>query len=245
MTLKRILAIVVFLLGWSTLGWAQATTQGNLTVRSNPPGAQAILNGDAIVSGITPVQFRHLLVGDYKLTVKKYGFENYSTRLVLDPGKPLSVDIRLVPKTRLKAAARSFFIPGWGQKYTSQNKKAFLLAGLAVGAGIGYYFADNHFDEKYEIYENRLAERDSVATHGNISELRSLQAGLDKAQNEAYDAENMRRATIGVAIGVWVVSLIDVLFFFPEERGIFSAKGLTLEPTAGTNHVGLAITAGF
>ncbi|MBU8934081.1 MAG: PEGA domain-containing protein [candidate division Zixibacteria bacterium] len=245
MTLKRTLATVVFLLGWSTLCWAQSTTQGNLTVRSNPPGAQVILSGDAVVSGITPARFGHLMVGDYKLTVMKHGYEDYSTRLVLDPSKPLAVDISLVPKTRLKAVARSFFIPGWGQKYTTQNRKAFLLAGLAVGAGISYYLADKSFDDKYEVYEYRLAERDSVAVHGNISELLSLQAGLDAAQNEAYDAENVRRATIGLAIGIWVINLIDVLFFFPEERGIFSVKGLTLEPTAGTDRVGLAITTGF
>lgn len=245
MTLKRTLATVVLLLVWSVSVGAQTLTQGNLTVRSNPPGAQVILIGDAIVSGITPARFAHLLVGDYKLTVKKYGYEDYSTHVLLDPSKPLTVDISLTPKTRLKAAARSLFVPGWGQKYTGQKNKAFLLASLAVGAGVSYYFADSRFDEKLATFDNLRAEYDSVAAHGNINELRLLQPGLDAAQDRAYDAENLRRATLGLAIAVWAVNLIDVLFFFPEERGVFSVKGLTLKPTAGAGRVGLAISTGF
>ncbi|RKX26532.1 MAG: hypothetical protein DRP47_08015 [Candidatus Zixiibacteriota bacterium] len=245
MTLKRTLATAVLILMLSALSWGQSTIQGDLTVRSNPPGAQVILSGDAIVSGVTPARFGHLLIGDYKLTVKKHGYEEYNTHLVLDPSKPFVVDVTLSPKTRFKAAARSLFIPGWGQKYTSQNTKAFLLAAAAVGASVSYYFADKRFDEKYGYYEDRLREYDSVATNGNIAELRSLKPRLDAAQDKAYSAENVRRATAGILAAVWIVNFIDVLFFFPEERGIFSVKGLTLEPTANDGRVGLAITTEF
>ncbi|MEA2031358.1 MAG: PEGA domain-containing protein [candidate division Zixibacteria bacterium] len=245
MTLKRTLATVVFILLLSTSSRGQSTTQGDLTVRSNPPGAQVILSGDVTVSGVTPARFRHLLIGDYKLTVTKYGYEGYNTRLVLDPSKQQAVDVTLPAKTRFKALARSLFIPGWGQRYTEQNKKSFLLATLTVGAGISYYFADRRFDNKNDYFEDRLHEYDSVAVHGNIAELRGLKHELDVAQDEAYSAENVRRATIGAIAAVWVINIVDVLFFFPEERGSFSVKGLTLKPTTDNGMVGLAITTEF
>ncbi len=245
MTLKRILAATLVAIIMPAVAWSQGITTGNFTVRSLPPGAQAVLNGETIVTGVTPANFTHLLVGDYELSIIKYGYETYKTRVTLDPNTPQTVNVSLKKKTRFKAFARSLFIPGWGQKYTGQKTKSTMLALLTVGSGVAYYFANDNFNDKNDIYDLKLAEYDSVAADGNVNQLRGLKPGLDLAQKDAYDAENTRRFTGGMFVGVWAINLIDILFFFPEERGTFSVKGITFEPNATPNQFGLTLTRKF
>jgi len=127
MKLKRILATAITGLLLTAGISAQETQSTGLIVRSQPPGALATVSGEVTVSGVTPVHFRQTLIGDYKLTLKKYGYEKYTTRVILDPGKLTTIDITLSPKTRFKAAVRSLFIPGWGQRYTEQKNKGYLF----------------------------------------------------------------------------------------------------------------------
>ncbi len=248
MTLKRILATATTLL----LLTAGLLAEDNLPptgliVRTQPPGAVATVSGELTVSGVTPVLFQQPLIGDYKLTLKRYGYETYKTHLVLDPSKQMTLDVTLSPKTRFKAVVRSLFIPGWGQRYTEQKTKGGLLTAMIVGTGVAYLFADHRFDDRYDTYLYRLRRYDSLAVHGTVEELRSAKQELDKAQDKAYDAENIRRATIGVAIGIWVVNVLDLLFFFPEEHSTFSVKGVTITPSASLKDgsVGITLTKGF
>ncbi|MFZ1684374.1 MAG: PEGA domain-containing protein, partial [Candidatus Zixiibacteriota bacterium] len=110
--MKRTLTTLVLTLSLAAATSAQQTAQSGLTVRSNPDGAEVTLKGDAIVTGITPTTFHQFLVGSYTVIVKRHGYENYKTHVMLDPNQPASLDVRLSPRTRIKAAARSLFIPG-------------------------------------------------------------------------------------------------------------------------------------
>jgi len=246
MTLKRILAICLLAGLLPAIGSAQTeTVETGVVVNTTPPGAQITLDGEATVSGVAPVHFRQLLIGDYRLKVEKRGWETYSTNVILDPGKQMNVNISLSPKTRTKAAARSLFIPGWGQRYSGHKGKGALMFLAALGAGTAYLIADNDFDDKNEQYDARLAEYDSLAAYGASTELTNAWNRLASAQDEAYDAENIRRVTIGVAIGIWAINMLDILFFFPDERGTFSVKGIAVEPSATTKQVGLTISKNF
>ena len=245
MTLKRILAATIVAVAVPMIAWSQGITSGNFTVRSLPPGAQVILKGETIVTGITPANFSHLLIGDYELIVTKYGYQTYKTRVTLDPNTPQTINVSLKKKNRFKAFARSLFIPGWGQKYSDQKTKSYLYPILTGLGGVALYFANDEFNYRNDNYESRLAHYDSVASDGNVAQLRLLKPGLDEAQEKAYDAENVRRITAGVVIGVWALNLIDILFFFPEERGTFSVKGITFESNATPNQFGLTLTRKF
>jgi len=245
MALKRILTAVVAITTFPILSGAQESGQGDVTVRSNPEGAQITLSGEAIVSGVTPVRFRQLLIGDYDLVLKRPGYETYSDRVVLDPTKKMEINVRLSPKTRFKAAVRSLFIPGWGQKYTDQKTKSCFFAALALGSVAAYLIADEDFDDKYDTFQGKLHDYDSTYAAGSIEDLRRLKSELDAAQKEAYDAENVRRITTGAAIAVWGINVIDVLFFFPEQRATLSVKGLAVRPSADSDKVGLTISKAF
>lgn len=245
MTLKRILTAVLMVVFAPLFTSAQEITSGDVTVRSTPEGAQVTLSGDVVVSGVTPVQFNHPLIGQYKLIVKKRGYESYSTRVVLDPTKQMEIAVRLSQKTRLKALSRSLLIPGWGQKYSDQKTKGYLFGALALGSVVAYFIADADFDDKYDLFQKKLDQYDSVSTSGNIQELRLLKQELDRAQDKAYDAESIRRVTIGAVVAVWGISLLDALFFFPEEKATVSIKGLAVQPSAGPDRIGLTVSKWF
>jgi hypothetical protein len=242
---KRILKAILAAFVLPFLVKAQGSAEGDVTIRSLPEGAQVTLSGAVTVSGVTPARFQQLLIGDYKLTLKKYGYETYTGRMVLDPTKRMEVDVKLSPKTRFKAGIRSLVIPGWGQKYTEQNTKGILFAALALGSAAAYLAADHRFDDKLEIYQNKLRRYDSLYYNGAIEDLRRLKPELDAAQNDAYDAENIRRIAIGMTVAVWTLNMIDVLFFFPEERATFTVKGLAIHPTADFKTLGVQVAKAF
>ncbi|UCD64986.1 MAG: PEGA domain-containing protein [Candidatus Zixiibacteriota bacterium] len=224
---------------------AQTGMISDVTVRSSPQGALVRLKGQAIISGVTPARFRHLMIGNYEVTLKKRGFETYRTRIEIDPTKQMEIDVRLSPKTRFKTAVRSLFIPGWGQRYADKKAKGWVFTILAAGAGVGYLFADDEFDFRYDEYQKILHEYDSLSVAGNVEDLRRVQPLLMAAQDKAYDAENVRRIAIGVGVGIWALNVIDALFFFPEEKGTFTVKGLTLTPSADMENVALAVSLKF
>ena len=245
MTLKRILAATIVAIIMPTIAWSQGITSGNFTVRSLPPGAQVILKGETIVTGVTPANFTHLMIGDYELVVTKYGYDTYKSRVTLDPITPQTVNVSLKKKTRFKAFSRSLFIPGWGQKYTGQKNKSFLypvMTGLGAIVALFTYDEFNYRKDNLERWQNKY---DSANANGSVEELRKIQAQLDDARNKAYDAETNYRIASGIVIGVWAINLIDMLFFFPEERGTFSVKGITFEPKATPNQFGLTLTRKF
>ena len=165
---------------------------------------------------------------------------------MLDPTKQMELSIRLSPKTRWKAAARSIIIPGWGQRYADRKGKALLFHLLAAGSFAAYLITDSDFDDKYDRYDDLLQEYDAARNSGSsFDDLERLHSELLAAQDEAYDAENVRRIAIGSVVGVWALNLIDALFFFPEDKGTFSVKGLEIEPTTGTQSLGLKLTHRF
>ncbi|MDH4157991.1 MAG: PEGA domain-containing protein [candidate division Zixibacteria bacterium] len=245
MTLKRILAAGFFCFILHVSAAAQPEAVKGLVVKSNPEGAQITLTGDVMISGITPATFEHTLVGDYKLELRKYGYERYRTHVTLDPAKMTEVSVRLSPKTRYKAAGRSLVIPGWGQRYTDQKTKGLLLTVFAVGSVAAYLIADDDFDDKRAVLNDWQRQYDRAYRSGIYDDMVRLYDELDAAQGEAYDAENIRRITIGAVAAVWCLNLLDALFFFPEERTTFSVKGLAVGSSAGTDEVGLSISMGF
>jgi hypothetical protein len=235
------------MLALSTSLAAQTNQPGNLTVRSNPPGADVLVAGEASATGITPVTFQYPLIGPYDLKIKKSGYETYKTRMVLDPAKQMVVDIKLSPKTRFKAAARSLFIPGWGQRYAEQRTKGFLLHLMAAGAVTAFIVTDHDFNKKFDRYETLIHEFDSAKTAGESNDLmQNRLTALNSAQKRAYDAENARRISIGSVVAVWGLGVLDALLFTPEERATFSVKGVAIAPiTDAHTPLGIRLTRSF
>ncbi len=219
-----VLALCALLL---SIASAQESASG-ISVISNPAGAQVILRGELTVAGVSPVTFRHQLQGRYEVEIKKHGFEKYSTIVYLEPGKAFSLNVDLTPKTRFKAMARSFFVPGWGQIYTDQDFKGGAFFLLTAGAVTSFLIAENDFQDKKDNYNKLLAEYNS---ENEFADKRLLYNNLQSAREEAYDAENIRRITIGLTAAVWALNLVDLLFYFPENRGdLVVGSSLSIKP---------------
>ncbi|HKK20670.1 MAG TPA: PEGA domain-containing protein [candidate division Zixibacteria bacterium] len=245
MVLKRILAIATIMMTLSSASWCQSPFNSDLTVNSTPPGAQVTLEGEARVAGVTPARFRQLIIGNYQVVVKRQGYETYKTRISVDPTQPMEVNVTLSPKTRFKAAARSLFIPGWGQRYADQKFKGYALTFLAAASVAAYFVTDHDFDIKYDRYMTARHEYDSLLRYGNITELQTSYATLQRRQHDAWDAENLRRVSIGSAIGTWGLSFLDALFFFPNNRSEIFVKGLSVAPSTDPAHVGVQLSFKF
>ena len=246
MLLKRILTASLFFVLLPVILNAQGTVQGNFTVKSSPAGAEVILKGEAVVTGITPTVFQQPLFGEYKVNIKRFGYEKYSTRVMLDPSKPQELSINLSPKTRIKAAVRSLVVPGWGQLYAEEKTKSLIFNLLAVGSIAAYLIADDEYNDKYNDY--RASERaydSTIANGGSYADIQNRWLDLKENQEEVYDAETIRRVTIGSVIGAWSLSVLDALFFFPQESGTFTVNGLTVKPETGSGSIGLTLTKSF
>jgi hypothetical protein len=225
MTKKRIF-LTLLVLALPLLVSAQGVT-GGFTVDSNPPGALVTIDGALILTGVTPVLFNQGLDGKFKIRVEKHGYESYKSSVFLQSGKATTLNIRLKAKTRFKAASRSLLIPGWGQMYGGQKFKGVMFLLLTAGGVASYLIADADFDDKQDEYD-RL--NDDYRNAGTYAEKERLYPMLSAAKKDAYDAENLRRITIGATIGIWGLSLLDALLFFPEERGSFLVDQISIEP---------------
>lgn len=244
-TLKGILTLIALTLICIPAVSAQDDAPQGILVQSNPQGALVTLKGGVTVSGVTPAQFRQLLVGTYEVVFTKDGYETYTTRVNLDPRLQSQLSVDLSPKRRWKAAMRSLVIPGWGQRYTNQNTKGLAFSVLALGSVAAFLIAEDNYSDNKDDYHRLLKQYDSVATHGTIGQLQALQPRLDEAQQDAYDAETFKQITLGGVIGVWALNVLDAYIFFPDRRESFNVKGFTLAPDADLNHVGLSLTKSF
>jgi hypothetical protein len=68
---------------------------------------------------------------------------------------------------------------------------------------------------------------------------------LERQQDKAYDAEDVRRIMIGTVIGVWTLNVIDAFFFTPQEHGSFTVKGITVTPGGQQGALGLTFSHRF
>jgi hypothetical protein len=215
-------------------------------VVTTPPGAQVTLDGEADLQGITPITFTYPAIGEYKLKITKRGYEDYESKVLLDPSKPQQVAVELSPKTVAKAALRSAIFPGWGQRYTERKGKGFLFTTLFAGASLALVATHMEFQDRRDEYYARLSDYDNAVAGGaSIADLSFYHANLARAQGLAYDAESDRRIAAMVTIGVWGLNVIDALVSSPGERVNFSIKGLTLAPSSGDGVLGVTLSRAF
>ncbi len=205
---------------------AQEASEG-FTVTTSPPGAEVSLIGAVTLNGITPVTFKQGLEGNYQVRVTSFGYETYKSSVFLQTGKLMTLTVRLHPKTVLKAAARSLLIPGWGQSYAGQKGKGTLLTLAAVGAVASFLVADANFTNKENEYNDMVTSYRNALTY---DQKQLIYSSLKGARKSAYDAESVRRITIGAVIAVWGLNLLDVIFFFPEDNGSLVVNSVSFKP---------------
>jgi len=126
------------------------------TINSDPPGATITLNGEYKLSATTPCRLPDHIGGKFELVAVMPGYESWKGDITILPGQKNHYSLALSPKTRAKAALRSFFMPGWGQYYSGQDKKAFILNVGTLGFAVGTILTDGDFRRKRNDYNQAV-----------------------------------------------------------------------------------------
>ncbi len=232
--------VVILLLAISAT--ARSQTSPVVSVTSKPSGATVILSGDYTVAGITPTSFSQNLVGLYRITAHHEGYETYHSTVVLSGREAVALDIKMVAKTRVRAAMRSLVFPGWGQDYVgSKTKGALLTIGtLAAAATTGimhlrYESRRHDFDDYNAIYNKTRS----------VEEREKMLAKHYALQKDAYGAEHDRNIVLGVLAGIWAYNLLDAILFFPDYGLSVSGTNLGLYPDSNLKGVRVVGTVKF
>jgi hypothetical protein len=216
-------------------------------INSDPPGATITLNGDYKLSATTPCRLPDNISGKFEMVAVMPGYESWKGDITILPGQKNNFSFGLSPKTRMKAALRSLFMPGWGQYYSGQKEKAFLLNVGTVAFGIGTVMADSDFRRKRDDYNQALIDLSNATTFEETEILRS--AAIEK-NREAYDSETRRNALFIITAGLWAYNIIDAVIFFPDRKMYFKPGGIPIQearidPMFDGESIGLNLTATF
>lgn len=238
MSTKRILTMLslglVIWINSSVLAQQSDTKDSYLDIVSNPSGARVHLKGDYNLIVTTPCGINQQLSGEYKIRAFKRGYESWSSKVWFNQGNPHQLAIGLKSKSRIKAGLRSALIPGWGQFYCEEKGKSFTMGISTAGAVVAFVLADNDYSNKYDDYNHAKNLFENTTSAPQRAEYKQL---LDDKQRKAYDAENLRRATLGIAIGIWAYNVLDAVLFFPydeEETLATKESKVALELNQGT-----------
>jgi hypothetical protein len=230
--MKWIGTILIATLALACPIWAQDdTAQVILRIISNPPGVTVNLDGPYQLTTTTPADITQELVGTYRVKAEKFGYESWNSHITLTPDQPASLRISLSPKTRVKAALRSILLPGWGQFYSDRKGWGYFFAAGSLVMATGFVLADLHYSNEYDDYLDARKEFEEATS---IEEKTDLKQKLDDRQREAYDAQNLRNAAVGIGIAFWAYNVLDNIVFFPSvHSGVFEKISTNFDPHTG------------
>ena len=217
---------------------------GDLKVHVEPKGSKVWINDNFL--GYTPVKLDDLPVGEYEITVKHKNFAGFRTRVTIQAGRESLVKAKLSGQVYQSwmtnygsAITSSMLIPGKGQVDNRKSRGWYYLISYAATMGFTYYnnFAyhrgHERFDSAYRSYKEETTE----------TKIEDRWAMVLVRQNEMGKYKD--RYEIGLIIGsaIWVVNMIDVIFFTIDEPIIFQDwhSSLFLDPGIFQNKIGIQI----
>jgi len=188
---------------------------GAFSLYSKPSGALVYIEGDYDFVGHTPCQLPFGLVGTYKVKALKRGYETWSTKVTLVGDRQNSLYIKLVSKSRFKAAWRSLLFPGWGQFYSNRKTKGVILGILNTTSILATVDAYKNYEDAKDDYEQALSQYRRARVVDDIPRLRRE---MEKAAREADEAFEIRTAfTVATAV-LWAYNVLEAVFFFPRYK---------------------------
>lgn len=186
-----------------------------ITISTNPSGATVYLNGEIDLVANTPARIPSDISGRFRAEITRPGYETWKGDLTFVPGSTRNIEIRLSRKTRVKAALRSLIIPGWGQVYSENKSRGYLITSGVIITGATLYYLDRRFDNKKSDFDIARKNYDAAT---RIDERNALKAILDDRQHDAYRAETDRNTAFAIGVALWGYNVLDALLFFPGDK---------------------------
>jgi hypothetical protein len=197
---------------------AFAQEESKIIITTSPPGATVYLRGEMDLVANTPASLPTTISGRYKAEVIRAGYETWKGDFTFVPGSPNNISIKLSRKTRVKATLRSMIIPGWGQVYSGDKWRGYLITTGAVISAAAIYHFDRRFDKKRNDFDIARSNYENAVT---IEEKIALKTVSDDKQRDAYRAETDRNTSLAVGAAFWAYNVLDAFLFFPEGSAYF------------------------
>jgi len=222
---RQILRLTVISVLLTSSAFGQAEEQG-VTIASRPSGCTVHILGEIELVTTTPATIMEELRGTYLVSATRPGYETWKQQVTFSPGTLRKLTIELSPRTRVKAAVRSLFIPGWGQYYSGEKSRSALWGVTLAASGIVAGVFEVRYRDRKSDWEDGRDLFDQAQTYAEKEARKDVGYAL---QERAYDAESDRRLAWGIVAGVWAINVLDAFIFFPEERELIGVP-LTISP---------------
>jgi hypothetical protein len=222
---------------------AQDKDKKHLIVKSDPPGVMIYFEGENGFVGVTPLTLKSRLIGNYKITAVKSGFESNKLEYFFKGTEKGTMRIKLSPRTRFKAGIRSLVFPGWGQRYSERKWTGILFSLTQLGVGIYTYDTHRKYEKALKDYHNALKDYENLKEY----ELHdTYYAILVDRHTKAEDVFEKRQTWLFISGGLWIYNFLDSIFFFPSfEKGIFDKSVPGISANFQNDNIGLTLTFSF
>jgi hypothetical protein len=192
----------VEIIGARTARILAVQTRASLQVVGEVEGAVLRLNGKSVKTGTADTMA--VRPGDYKLVARRKGYETIRIPLSIEPLEREKIVLRFNARSRGKAVARSFVLPGWGQLYAERSFRGFLTLFSEAALIGGAIAADRRMGS--------FAEYRAAVTMDEIALTRDR---MTRRYDGIRDSESARDAFLAAAAGVWIAGIVDALWFHP------------------------------
>jgi hypothetical protein len=225
-------------------------TEARIQILTRPTGALVFLQGEYALAGRAPYTITQFLKGPYRIRAAKKGYESSSSDYLFNGNGDDKLTIKLNPKTRLKAFARSLLVPGWGQVYCDQRVKGFLISFTQLGTVGAVIYEDSRYTEALNSYN--AAARNLQASQNDLTLQDALRAVFNARKADLDNAYERRRRWLIIAGSVYLYNLLDAVLFFPSYQHSALDISLSISPQPEGNGggafgatVGLNVQAKF
>lgn len=227
-TFVKVLFVILFT---TSLSAQETESQTNLvTVKSSPLGAVVVLEGDYQFIGRTPFVLPYDVTGNYEIKVSKLGYNTVRKMVTFSGDSPTMVYVNLKPKTRIKAAARSLIVPGWGQYYSNRRTLGTLIGFAASISLTSYVYSQFEYVNTSRDYDRLTAK---ALTAPSYDERLHYAVEADDLWKDLEHKTDMRDLNLVILSSIWALNILDSIFFFPnygKEVEFFEKLSLNVTP---------------
>lgn len=210
-------------------GAAPSGQPGLIKISSIPPGAKVKLDGKRI--GYTPMVLHGVPEGSHVVRLSLRGYPDYVTRINSEKDRDSEVNIALPKKVYFKwieqysqAITSSIVLPGKGQIDNGHTRgwyyflTYFGTAGYTIYQANAYKSSETDFNNAIERYHDEdITPEEAVRRFRNVT----------RAREDMIKHKDNYDLSLKVAIGIWAINMIDVVFFTVDRPVIYASNPQT------------------
>lgn len=175
-----------------------------IIVKIHPEEAKLTLNGNRTIK---PESDLSLPFGTYSLEATAPKYEQFANKFSIQGQDTIHLNIRLKPKSKIKAIGYSSLIPGSGQLYLENGKRGNVFIFLSIGSvALMSYFSKSYIENKHLMNQYR----DDYKSARTAKEINLTKQLYQKQVSHVNDTREKLVVSIVVVGSVWLANIIDV-----------------------------------